>query len=86
MNAELLHLAYGVQVRAQLLPEYNGILSLEALNFVKQLHERFESQRQELLENRKKEACTTKTCFNFQTKLMKYVKPIGPWLLYLLIY
>ncbi len=54
MNAELLHLACGVQVRAQLLPEYNGILSLEALNFVKQLHERFESQRQELLENRKK--------------------------------
>jgi malate synthase len=52
MNTTMLNLAYGMKIAGEWQPEYEKVMSLEALKFVKQLHERFDDRRKDLLENR----------------------------------
>jgi len=44
----------GLQVLGQITPEYQGILTFEALNFVEELERRFGERRKELLTIRKR--------------------------------
>lgn len=43
-----------IEIKGKTLPEWNDILTLEALVFLEKLHFEFETTRQILLENRKK--------------------------------
>jgi malate synthase len=52
MNTTMLNLAYGMKIAGEWQPEYEQVMSLEALKFVKKLHQRFDDRRKDLLENR----------------------------------
>ena len=54
MNTTALHLAYGIKINGEILPEYEQVFTLDSLKFIKRLHELFDSRRILLLEERVK--------------------------------
>lgn len=52
MNTTTLHLAYNVKLNGSFTPDYERVLHVDSLKFVKRLHENFNERRLELLKRR----------------------------------